>query len=139
MALTAFATVADLQAGWKTLSETEQDVATTLLLRATAQLMAMLANDGIEIDPDNELQAFNLTTVCCNMVRRSMASAAVDGIAQLSQSVGSTSASVQIANPDGAFFLSRFDKEILGLTGGGDRIGFVRPWADEPEVPSWDC
>lgn len=125
MSITAFATVEDLQAGWRTLNETEQGVAETLLLRATAQLYGLLASDGIEIDPADELQALNLQTVTCNMVRRSMAAGSADGIAQVSQSIGSTSASVQLSNPDGAFFLSKMDKEILGIAG-GDRIGWVR-------------
>ena len=120
----AFATVADLQAGWRTLTSAEQDVAETLLLRASAYLTTKLTRRGIEIDPEDELQATNLRTVTCNMVRRSMASASVDGIAQMSQAIGSTSASVQVSNPDGAFYLSAMDKEILGLVGGG-RIGWA--------------
>jgi hypothetical protein len=126
VAIAAFATVDDLQAGWKTLTEAEQGVASTLLLRATAQLSAMLANGGIEIDPEDELQALNLQTVTCNMVRRSMSSAAVDGLSSVQQSIGSTSASVQVYNPDGAFFLSKMDKEILGLSDSGDGIGWAR-------------
>lgn len=126
MSITAFATVEDLQAGWKTLTEAEQGVASTLLLRATAQLYGLLSNGGIEIDPEDELQAINLNTVTCNMVRRSMSSAAVDGIAQVSQAIGSTNASVQIYNPDGAFFLSKMDKDALGLSDSGDGIGWAR-------------
>ena len=51
MAITPFATVEDLQAGWKTLTDAERGVASTLLLRATAQLYGLLVNDGITIDP----------------------------------------------------------------------------------------
>jgi hypothetical protein len=119
----AFATVADLQAGWRTLTSAEQDVAETLLLRASAYLTTKLTRRGITIDTEYELQATNLNTVTCNMVRRSMASASVAGIAQMSQAIGSTSVSVQVSNPDGAFYLSHMDKDILGLTGG--RIGWA--------------
>lgn len=126
MAITAFATVDDLQSGWRALKDAERGVAETLLLRATAQLCGLLAGSGIEVDPEDELQALNLQTVACNMVRRSMSSSAADGISQVSQSIGSTSASVQVYNPDGAFFLSKMDKDILGLTDGGDGIGWAR-------------
>ena len=110
----AFATVTDLAAGWRTLSEQEQGVAETLLLRASAFLASKLAKRHIEIDPEDELQALNLQTVTCNIVRRSMASASADGISQMSQ----------IYNPDGAFFLSKQDADVLGLTGAG-RAGWA--------------
>lgn len=113
----AFATVDDLQAGWRTLKDSEQAVANTLLLRASAFLATKLSKKGIEIDPEDELQALNLQTVTCNIVRRAMSSSAVDGISQMQQSIGSTNASVQIYNPDGAFFLSKNDMDVLGLTG----------------------
>lgn len=124
MSMTAFATVTDLQAGWKTLTTAEQDVATTLLLRATATLTAILARRGVEIDATDDVQAENLKTVTCNMVRRSMSSGGADGIAQVSQMVGSTSVTAQMSNPEGAFYLSRLDKELLGILGGG-RIGWA--------------
>jgi hypothetical protein len=120
----AFATVDDLQAGWRTLKESEQAVANTLLLRASAYLIMRLTRKHIEIDPDDEVQALNLQTVTCNLVRRTMVSAAADGIAQVSQSIGSTNASVQIYNPDGAFYLSKQDADLLGITGAG-RAGWA--------------
>jgi hypothetical protein len=120
-----FATVEDLENGWRALKDAEQGVAQTLLLRASAQLASKLARRHIEIDPEDELQSMNLKTVTCNMVRRAMSSASADGISQLSQSIGSTSATVQMHNPDGAFYLSKLDKDILGLADGG-RIGWVR-------------
>lgn len=112
----AFATVDDLQAGWRTLTSAEQEVAETLLLRASAFLTVKLNRKNIEIDPEDELQALSLKTVTCNVVRRSMQSGAVDGISSLQQTIGSTAASVQIYNPDGAFFLSKNDADMLGLT-----------------------
>ena len=117
MALAAFATVQDLQAGWRTLAESEQSVAETLLLRATAQLSAMLARRGVKIDAEDEVQAANLAAVACNMVRRAMSAGDADGVRSVSQTIGSTTASVQWGNPDGAFYLSRMDREILGIAG----------------------
>jgi len=130
----AFATVDDLQAGWRTLKDSEQAVANTLLLRASAFLATKLSKKGIEIDPEDELQALNLQTVTCNIVRRAMSSSAVDGISQMQQSIGSTNASVQIYNPDGAFFLSKNDMDVLGLTG-ASRAG----WASLAYVEEGDA
>lgn len=126
MAIEAFATVEDLLAGWpnKTLNESERTAASALLDRATAQLMAMLANKHVEIDPEDEIQSENLKTVAVNMVRRSMASGDNEGLAHMSQTIGSTVASVQFSNPSGAFYLSALDREILGLSGKGGRAGF---------------
>jgi hypothetical protein len=120
----AFATVDNLQAGWRTLKDAEQGVANTLLLRASAYLITKLTKRHVDIDPEDEVQALNLQTVTCNLVRRAMASAAADGIAQVSQTIGSTNASVQIYNPDGAFYLSKQDADLLGITGAG-RAGWA--------------
>lgn len=117
MALSAFATVEDLQSGWqRSLTETEQGIAEELLMRATAQLSAMLAKHGIAVDGSDEIQVINLKTVTCNMVRRSMSAGDVDGVRSVSQTIGSTTASVQWGNPDGAFYLSKMDKDILGIS-----------------------
>lgn len=123
MAFQAFATVEDLQLGWKALPEDELPAAGELLMRASAQLASMLASHGIGIDPDDELQALNLKTVTCNMVRRSMGSGGADGMSSLSQTIGSTSASVSWSNPDGAFYLSKLDRQTLGI--GGGRVGWA--------------
>jgi len=129
----AFATVENLQAGWRTLKDAEQGVANTLLLRASAYLITKLTKRHVDIDPEDEVQALNLQTVTCNLVRRAMASAAADGIAQVSQTIGSTNASVQIYNPDGAFYLSKQDADLLGITGAG-RAG----WASLAHVDEVD-
>lgn len=123
--MTAYATVADLMAGWRVLSAPEQDVASTLLLRATAYVTSMLTRRGVTIDQADEVQAENLKTVTCNVVKRAMSSGAVSGMGQASQAIGSTNVSVQYSNPDGSFYLSHGDKELLGLTGNGGRIGWV--------------
>ena len=139
MALSAFATVEDLQSGWqKPLTETEQGIAGELLLRATAQLSAMLAKHGIAVDDEDEIQAINLKTVTCNMVRRSMSAGDVEGLSSMSHSIGSTTASVQWRNPDGAFYLSKMDKEILGISGkSGYRSVLARANGDAGEELGW--
>ena len=127
MALTPFATVEDLLEGWpnKKLNESEETAADALLERASAYIATKLARAGIEIDATDELQATNLKTVTVNVVRRSLSSADADGFSQLSQTIGSTTASVSFTNPEGAFWLSASDKDILGLTGTGGKIGWA--------------
>lgn len=121
MAITAFATSADLLAGWpnKTFTTSEQTAADALLLRASAYLMSKLSARGIEVDAGDELQALNLKTVTCNLVRRAMQSGGAEGISSAQQTIGSTAAQVTWSNPDGSFYLSALDKEILGLKGSG--------------------
>lgn len=133
MAITAFATVSDLLAGWpnKTFSTAEETAASALLLRATAYLTAKLQAKGIEIDDTDEIQVYNLMTVTCNMVRRSMSSGDVDGVSSMQQTIGSTTASVQWSNPSGGFWLSAMDKEILGISGAAGRAG----WSNLDYVP----
>lgn len=128
-----FATVDELMLGWmgRELDERGREVARELIERASAQLYAMLARRGIEVDPSDDIQRTNLRTVTLNMVRRSMASGGPDGVSSISQTIGSTTASVQWANPEGAFWLSRADKEVLGLLSGG-RAGWA-PLAARPE------
>ena len=128
MAFEAFATVDDLLDGWpnKTLNESEQAAANTLLLRASAYLATLLGQKRIGIDADDDVQALNLKTVTVNMVRRSMSSGDVDGLSTVAQTIGSTTAQVSWSNPSGTFFLSALDKQILGLSSSGGRAG----WAD---------
>ena len=122
----SYATVDDLLAGWpnKTMNDSERSSADALLRRASAQLASLMRNKGRVIDPSDDIQAENLRTVTVNMVRRSMMSGAAEGIKSVSQTIGSTTASAQWSNPDGAFYLSRTDKEVLGLLGGG-RVGWA--------------
>lgn len=121
-----FVSVDELLEGWpgKELDGRGREQAHELIRRASAMIWGLMRRRGVEIDPGDEAQRYNLRTVCCNMVRRAMAPSGAEGVSQVSQTIGSTTASVQWANPDGAFYLSRMDKEVLGLTGGG-RVGWA--------------
>ena len=119
----AFATVNDLELGWKTLTPGEQAVANELLLRATAILSAALAKAGVEVDPEDEVQATNLKTVTCSMVRRSMNAGFYEGLSSASQTIGSTTASIGVSNPDGALYVTRGEMRTLGI--GGGRVGWA--------------
>lgn len=126
MALQAFATVSDLLAGWpnKTLNTSETTAANALLLRATAQLTAMLAKRGIEIDPTDEVQATNLKTVTVDMVRRALMASANDtlGVSQKSMTGGPYTESWSFANPSGDMYVTKAERSLLGI--GGGRAGW---------------
>ena len=129
----AFATVDDFLAGWpgKELSAQEHYSVSVLLGRASAQLSATLRRHGVEVDPDDEEQAENLLSVTCNMVRRSM-SRGYDGVASFAQSVGDTNVSVNYRENDGSFFISKSERELLGISGRGG-LRMLRPAIRKPD------
>lgn len=126
MELQAFATVDDLLAGWpnKTLNELETTAANALLLRATAQLTAMLQRRGIEIDPADEVQAMNLMTVTVDMVRRVLMASTNDamGVSQKSMTGGPYTENLSFANPSGDMYVTKAERSLLGI--GGGRAGW---------------
>lgn len=132
------ATIADLQKGWRNLSDDEAMAANTLLERASAQLYALLNSHGISVDTSDEIQAINLRTVACNMVKR-----VLDGngnISQISQTIGSTTASLSFSNPDGSLYLSKSDREMLGIIGKNRyRSIQAETWADRCCCRDWWC
>ena len=114
----AFASVDDLRAGGRTL-DIDDEAAAVLLQRASAHLAALMRRHGVEVDPDDEVQEINLKSVVCNMVFRAVANGSAEGIASVAQSIGSTNVSVSYRDPDGSFYLSRSDKDLLGISGRG--------------------
>jgi hypothetical protein len=119
----AFATVADLEARWRPLTTEEESRASVLLDDAAVYLSAL-----VTVDPTDEEQAAVLKTVSCSMVQRVM-SADVDtyGLSQTSMTAGSYTQSMTFANPSGDFYLTGFEKVMLGIS--GSRIGTIRPKA----------
>lgn len=113
----AFATIEDLENGWRQLDESEEAKASELLLRATA----FLYMQGVRRDEDNEAQAIVLKGVTCDLVRRVFpaGSGGMDGIASMQQSIGDTSANVSFATRDGGFYLYPQERSALGLTASG--------------------
>ena len=110
----AFATVDSLAAGWRDLSESEQDIAEVLLGRASAYLAGLLRRDGIAVDISDRIQVINLETVTCNMVRRVM-DAPDSGASSITQGIGSTNATLAFSNPDASLYLTKSDMIVLGL------------------------
>lgn len=121
----AFATVADLEARWRDLSDAEEAQASVLLDDAAAYLQAL-----VEVDPDDEVQAANLKMVSCNMVKRAMSSSASDafGVTNATATMGPFSQQVAYANPSGDMYVSKSERAILGI--GTATIGSIRAHTD---------
>lgn len=121
----AFATVADLEARWRDLSDAEEAQASVLLDDAAAYLQAL-----VEVDPDDEVQAANLKMVSCNMVKRAMSSSASDafGVTNATATMGPFSQQVAYANPSGDMYVSKSERVILGI--GTATIGSIRAHTD---------
>lgn len=108
-----FATVDDLLLTWPG-KELDEEAAAAMLLSATAQLTLMLRKRGIAIDATDEAQAEVLKGATCAMVKDAM-SVPEGGVASMQQTIGTTNASVSFNNPNGAFYLSRHWRGLLGL------------------------
>lgn len=114
-ALEPFATCSDLEARYRPLLAGEQARASALLADASGFLRCELASHGIAIDPADELQASALRIVCCSMARRAIASAADGDYKQVSVTTGPFSQSRSMANPSGDLYLTRQERQVLGL------------------------
>lgn len=126
------ATVDDLQSGWRELASDEVDIAETLLARASAKIVTLLNQHNIDIDMSDELQLVNLATVTCNMVKR-VFMAPGNGVQSVTQGIGSTNATLAFLNADESLYLTKSDRETLGLSGGMNKYRAVHAhtWADE--------
>ena len=122
----AFATVDDLQKRWKALSDIEKPRAETLLLDASAIISTMCAQSGITIDKTDELQALNLNSITCEMVKRAMLSPLDQApMSNYSQTAGSYSESGTFVNPTGDLYLTSNEKKRLGI--GRQRMFSIQP------------
>ena len=126
----AYATIADLESRWRTLTSDEQIVALTLLDDAAVLIDSMGT-------PSSSAAAL---IVSCDMVRRSMSMSQADtyGLSQASMTAGPYAQQLTYANPTGEMYLTRTERKMLGFLGGA--IGFARPAYGrlEPEVDADD-
>ncbi len=118
MAGTTYATIADVAAGFRPLTASEQTIASQLLIEA-----------AIIIDAYNSLASADAkNVVSCRMVRRSIGSS---GDVPIGASQGSMSAlgysqswTMGATGSTGELYLNRMDKKLLGA---GNAIGSYSP------------
>ena len=113
----AYATITDLEARWRPLNDSEKAVATTLLEDAAVYLDKQAPGAAADA----------LKIVSCNMVKRAMATTGADlfGVSQGTISADVYSQTFTYSNPAGDMYLTKQDKALLGIGGGG--IVNVRP------------
>lgn len=116
----AFAEVSDLEARWRTLSESEAEQAETLLADASAMLSRLAV-----VDSSDSAQAELLKIVTCDMVKRSMASSEAIGVDQFSITAGPYSQTQHFAATSGDLYLTKLEKRLLGIT--SSYIGSIPP------------
>lgn len=119
--MSAFATVEELQAYWKPLTETEQDRATLMLDMASDRLRLMGENIGINLDDKvaaSEPYATTIRWVVMEATKRAM-NTPVDQppVDEFSQTAGPYSENYKYSNPSGDLWFKKSELSSLGLHG----------------------
>lgn len=65
--------IADLEQGWRRLSEAEEGICSELLVRAEAMVNVALARAGVKLESEDERTVYK--TVVCDMVQNAMVNA----------------------------------------------------------------
>lgn len=121
-----FATLQDLEARWRPLTDGEKPRAQTLLSDAGVKLSLSCQQSGVLVNSDDELQAEALKAINCEMVKRAMMSPIdMPPVSNFSQTAGSYSESQTYVNPTGDLYLTLSEKKLLGI--GGQRLGSIAP------------
>ncbi len=107
-----FATVYGLEAAWRPLEDGERERAKKLLGWAEARIRSLLPQGW---ESDGGITS-NLEMVTVESVRRQMSAPAIPAT-QMSQGAGAYTASVQLANPSGDWYLTSAEKDLLGIGG----------------------
>ena len=129
----AFASVEDLEARWRVLTDDEKTKAKTLLLDASVHLQTLINRKYGEDYTPSDLMEENLKIVCCAIVMRSMNVKQVFfGMEQVSTTAGSYSQSYTPINSSGDMRLTSEELKLLGLK--GSNVGFVFPFCKDGEV-----
>ncbi|WP_345438430.1 Gp19/Gp15/Gp42 family protein [Microbacterium gilvum] len=124
-----YATVADLEARWRTLTSDEQARAGVLLEDAAVRLDALCAPS---VPPTSQELASRLI-VSCEMVKRAMVTGSSGsgglGVTSVQQGAGPYQETVQFSNPTGDLYLTKADKALLGC---GKQTAFTVSMAPDP-------
>lgn len=115
----AYAELRDYELRHGSVKPEDQQLVETLLADAAVKLDGM-----VDVDEGDEHQMEVLKIVSCNMVSRVMETETV-GVDQVSYTMGPFAQSVHYAKPGGNLWLSKDDRDMLGL--GGFRLGTIRP------------
>lgn len=107
-----YATVDELEARWRPLSESERERAAVLLDDAAAILDAEMERCGLTAEGRSD----KLRYVSCQMVRRVMASGTDAGdYSSVSRTAGSFTEQFSLSNPSGDMYLTSNERRLLGV------------------------
>lgn len=113
-----FATVADVESGWRNMSASERERAEVLLVRATAYLTKLLRDKGVGVDTADEVQMTCLLQVTCRLVQANIGTPTPDQGATWSEYTDDTVQEFTPTRNGVSFFLYDSEKRLLGLSGG---------------------
>lgn len=121
MALDQFATVADLEAFWRPLTDTEKTRATSLLKLASDRLRMIGVRMGVDVDArkaDSEAYGSTLSWVVMEATKRAMLTP-IDGapVDTFSQTAGPYSENYKFSNPSGDLWYKKSELADLDLYG----------------------
>lgn len=103
--MTAFATVSDVAARWRPLSDAEEIIAATLLDDAS-DIIRLRFPDVDDRITAGTLSADSVTRIVATMVKRAMINMDTAGVAQRSQTAGPFAVSDKFTNPTGNLYLT---------------------------------
>lgn len=92
-----------------------------LLDDATAFVLAQ----GARPDPSDDVLTANLARVCCSVAARALSAGGYAGLESVSQGADGYTASVKVYNPGGDLYLTRAERESIGI--GGGSFGAILP------------
>lgn len=126
----AFATLEDLEARWRPLSEAEQSRARTLLDDAAVYLSSLVPSLCGKEDA--------LRIVSCSMVQRAMASSSGDAFGADKLTIGADiySQTLSYSGTMGGMYLTASEKRLLGV--GSSYMASLRPAISPVEVRPHD-
>lgn len=111
----SFATVEDLRDRWPEMPESVETTAAVKLRDASAIIRSLRRDIDAAAD-DDEVLAYEVVRVTCEMVKRSMnRPAAFDGVRQLQDTAGPFSIGITPDNPSGDLYLTKNEKRTLGI------------------------
>ena len=114
-----YASIEDLQAGWRTLDDDEVVRAQTLLERASYYLDEVIDKYHIDVDAKREA----LKIVCCDLVSRKMQRGVSSPVSSVTEQAGAFSETISFGySRRQSWELYPEDKELLGVRSHGARM-----------------
>lgn len=107
-----FATYADVEARWRTLTSSEQTVATTLIADASDMIRTRWPDVDQRIT-DEALAAESVTRVVANMVKRAMIVGDNEGLESRQQTAGPFGVNDKFANPNANLYFTADDLRLF--------------------------